>query len=154
MSKKHPGLNILKGADWAILEAGNPGGKAAGAAQNDRDLAMLEQLLGNAGLRHHRVQGFYNGIANVAVLVEGISAASAQFLGALFGQESVLVPAGLLYISGLLNPKCGALEVGDYESLGDNYTVLPGGEAFRMPINFDRHLRVLPPAVIHLGEVS
>jgi hypothetical protein len=152
MSKNHSYLSILKGADWAILEAGNPGGRAADPAQNDRDLAMLEHLLSNAGLRHHRVQGFYNGVANVAVLVEGIAASSAQFLGALFGQESVLVPAGLLYINGLLNQKCDPLEVGSPENLGDNYTVLPSGEAFRMPINFDRHIRVLPPAVVHLSE--
>ena len=93
--------HLLRGHDWAILTATQESLGDANCPENQQANLRLLQELERRGHLFIRVAGFYKGVnQGDSFLVSAISEKEAAELGRQFGQESVLVPRGLLYVSG------------------------------------------------------
>lgn len=97
--------SALRTDGWAILTATRECVGDGTHPENEANNARLARELTSRGFSVTPLSGFYKGIdQGLSFLVAGISAAEALNIGREWGQESALVPAGLLYTDGTLNP--------------------------------------------------
>jgi hypothetical protein len=128
----------IKGAlnekGWAILTAENPSAKPLSVEENATRNNELTADLTAQGLDYAPVQGKYGRDEN-SFIVTGIEPKAASDLGTKYGQESVLVPEGLLYSDGTVNP---ASDITVHETPPEDFfTTLPDGTTFTANIDFD-----------------
>lgn len=131
-------LDTLKSPGWAVLTATQeklgPATNAVNVAANEKLAAALEK----AGFKTTPVHGFYKGVdQGVNFIVEGMTPKEALEWGKKYGQESVLIPQGLLYMDEMLNPvNHENTVIGPEAEKLDFYSQVPGGTAFSMGLNF------------------
>lgn len=117
--------NMLRGHDWAILTATQESAGPATNAENQQANTRLLKELERRGHLFIRVAGNYKGVdQGDSFLVAAVTEKEAAELGRMFNQESVLVPRGLLYVSG---PNAGTFNPVDHAQ-----TVV-GAEAEKLP---------------------
>lgn len=127
---------------WALLTATEEkkglGTDAVNVAANEELAKRLNEL----GHDFVSVSGSYKGVdQGKNFLITGISPQDALALGKEFNQESVLVPQGLLYQDGSLNPtKPEDTTVGAKAEKNDFVSRIEGGPAFSLGINFGTKL--------------
>jgi len=129
----------LRTSQYAILTAANPGNAKLPAQENAVRNKKLVKELKDAGFTVIPVQGKYAGLRAPSFLVPEMSNDQALEFGIRHGQESVLVPRGLLYQDGSVNPANLDAIVFD-NTLTDNYTEINiGGKRVRFstPIDFE-----------------
>ncbi len=132
----------LKKEGWAVLTANQ---ESVGLSNHPDNLAAndkLEEELKADGFKPHVVEGSYKGVdQGKNFLVTGITPEEALSYGKKYGQESVLVPEGLLYQNGTVTPVDHAeTTVGSPAEKQDFYSRVKGGPAFS--VGFDWSKRV------------
>jgi hypothetical protein len=96
---------VLRGEAWAILSAER---STLDQRQNAVRTARLWADLAELGFEPIRVDGTYGGVSEVSYLVPGMTRTQALSLGRMYEQESILIPAGLLYCADQsLHPSTG-----------------------------------------------
>lgn len=139
--KDIPGL--MDRSDWAIMTAENPGGKVASAADNLAANRRLIAELDKRGIKYQPITGKYSNDLENSFYIN-VDHKTAQELGRMFGQESVLTRRGLEYGDGTINPSTG-LTLHDVEPEMYYSTIMtPDGPVhFTVDIDFDRKLRFM-----------
>lgn len=129
-----PGWTILSATKESIGDGSHP--------ENVKRNQELRAELEESGKPFLRVSGFYKGVdQGDSFLITDISPEEALELGRKYGQESVLVPEGLLYEDDTINPiRPEDTIVGDAAKTQDFYSQVEGGPAFTLGINFDRRV--------------
>jgi hypothetical protein len=119
---------------WAILSAENPYGRALPDSENAARSAELQGMLELSGIDFIPVHGHYGRPEKSFILLD-VPIHVVLVVARWFGQESVLFPAGLLYLSsGHLVPATG---VTIHETPpADFYSVLPDGICFTIELDF------------------
>jgi hypothetical protein len=137
--------DFLKRPGWAILTATAPREGAfyennpENVARADaRDNANLRADLSRGGHSFVEAEGVYKGESDGISLLVVIPEGEALKLGRRYNQESILTRDGLVYSLRPLppNPSTGEVMVGDEALAEDFHTLLPGGMAFSMGLDF------------------
>jgi len=141
--------DTLASPGWAILTATQ---ESTGPATHEKNLSANRELaadLKSKGYKFVEAAGSYKGVdQGKNFIVTGITPDRAIELGKDYGQESVLVPDGLLYQDGTINPVNHANTiVGDEAAKQDFYSKVKDGPAFSMDIDFSQR----EPYVNHEG---
>ena len=128
--------------NWAIVTGTRESDGPANSEKNQRANDRLEGELFGSGLDYRVIQGSYKGVdQGKSFLITGITPAESLKLGREYGQESVLVPQGLLYNDGTLNPIDSAKnKFGADAEKEDFYSKTEEGPAFSAGINFDKRI--------------
>lgn len=128
--------------NWAIVTGTRESDGPANSEKNQRANDRLEGELFGSGLDYRVIQGSYKGVdQGKSFLITGITPAEALKIGLEYGQESVLVPQGLLYNDGTLNPIDSAKnKFGTDAEKEDFYSKTEAGPAFSAGINFDKRI--------------
>jgi len=131
---------LLTKSNWAILTAENPAAQATSPEENKQRNAALAEYLKQQGIDFEPVVGQYGNRENSFFLF-GVNPEEANAIGKQFGQESVLIPQGLLYSDMTLERATGLTEHKPNDLPDDFYTVIPAtGAAFTVDINFENRV--------------
>lgn len=114
---------LLEAKDWAVLTAEDPAATKAPEAQNREAMARLRSDLEKMGASFVDAVGKYGDVQN-SFAITGITEAQALELGQKYGQESVLVPRGLVYSDGRLMAEATGVETFETPP-EDFYTEIP-----------------------------
>jgi len=134
-----PEKSPLRGKQYAILTAENPGGKALTPEENAARNEILIKELREAGFEPIPVEGHYGGNPEHSFIVPGMTDPMALEFGKRHGQESVLTPKGLIYQDGKVNP-ADLTKINFAGDQADYYSKIDiGGKEvkFSIPIDFD-----------------
>ena len=128
----------MKNFRFVILSAENPNGISDTNYMNDMHTGQLRKELDLLGYKHQELKGCYGGIKEISFIIWNVPVRIALGLRKRFNQESILVPAGLLYKSLQINP---AVHPNCFELIDDddNYTEM-NGLKFRMDIDFSKKI--------------
>lgn len=126
---------------WAILTATR---LSYSAGENRKRNIMLGRILTAMSFPHEVISGYYKGQdEGQSYLITNITGAQALLIGRYFGQESVLIPAGLLYHDATLSPvRLRDTAIGDKALKKDFYSQLVDGPAFSVGINHSKRIPV------------
>lgn len=121
---------------WAVVTAMK---EALGSADTPENAALLakmrEELKGTDAIE---ISGMYKGVPQGASWIVFMPEAEALAMGRRYDQESILTNRGLIYGDGRITPAVhDQTVVGDEATKQDFYSVLPGGRAFSMGLDFD-----------------
>lgn len=142
--------NLPNERGWAVLTAEDPNNTKATAAYNKAAMDELRAWLRREGVDFIEVEGNYDGIQNSLVVYgRRVDAAFAERARARFEQESVLIPEGLLYAEGALDPATGTSQ--EAPDADNYYTVLPDGTKWQYGIDFEHRTQL---SVAPDGEAS
>lgn len=131
---KMPGWAVLTGTVEKRGSWDAPENVQANAALK----AELEKQFGNV----QEVRGSYKGVdQGPNFLVHGITPEQASEIGTRFGQESVLVPQGLLYQDNTLTPVDHSKNIFDPEARKQEFfSQIPDGPAFSLGLDFEKRI--------------
>jgi hypothetical protein len=121
---------------WAVLTAEDPNNQKASDEYNKAAMESLRAWLKEEGVDYVDVVGKYDTIQNsVAVFGEKVDDKFAERARKKFEQQSVLIPEGLLYENGVLDPATG--ESSAAPDADNYYTILPDGTKWQYGIDFE-----------------
>lgn len=142
----------LRNERFAIVSAENPGNKQISPEENFERTEQLREDLDNMGVDYEPVTGMYGGPIEHSFYVRGLSLDDAQALRKKYKQESVLVPEGLLYEDGTVNPS--NLEDINFNADQSNYfsslDIEGQNVKFSIPIDFDSKTSIAEPQMSEL----
>jgi len=129
--------SALQKDGWALITATQ---ESIGDGTHPLNKAANEKLaveLENSGYEFLPIEGVYKGInQGLSYLIPGITTQEAASLGKKYGQESVLIPEGLLYGDGTVTPaKIDETLVGPEAEKQDFYSKI-GDTSFSIPLDF------------------
>jgi hypothetical protein len=130
----------LEKPGWAVLTATRESLGAGTHEANVKANSQLAKELDEAGYNYTRVRGSYKGVdQGENFLVTNMTPEEALQWGKSFAQESVLVPDGLLYSDGTINPVDHEnTVVGKEAKKQEFYSQIEDGPAFTLGLNFDK----------------
>jgi hypothetical protein len=117
--------NLPEASDWAILSPENPGAQKLDDGGNKKLRNQFEAALKAAKIEFTRLRGKYGNPEN-SYFLKGVTEQQALALGQQFGQESVIVPKGLVYQDGSYHKLLPGVTIHNEEP-DDFYSVAPGG---------------------------
>jgi len=126
----------LKGTQYAVLTAENPGNQQASAKENAKKNKELMEELKKAGYKPIPVKGNYNGKSESSFIIPGMTEAEALAIGKKYGQESVITTKGMIFQDGTMHKAEPTINF-DPNKEADYSIINLGGKEVKFSLEFD-----------------